>query len=41
MNMYSIHVVPVVEHNNRGVKACPLYKLIILQTLLWDIAPLF
>ena len=25
MNVYFIHVVPVVEHNNRWVKECPLY----------------
>ena len=25
MNLYFIHVVPVVEHNNGWVKECPLY----------------
>ena len=25
MNVYFIHVVPVVVHNNRWVKGCPLY----------------
>ena len=25
MNVYFIHVVPVVEHNNRWVKEYPLY----------------
>ena len=25
MNVYFIHVVPVVEHNNRWMKECPLY----------------
>ena len=25
MNVYFIHVVPVVEHNNCWVKECPLY----------------